>query len=145
MLAHDPDVAARDEALQGAAMFGRADMVKLLLEAGADVEARDEFGDTALHEAAKRGHAAVVKLLLEAGADMEARDESGDTALHEAVSDSWVRITIKRGGSVESHAAVVKLLLEHGADVEAKDEDGWTPRKFSYKALRPLLDQATSP
>lgn len=53
-------------ALAAAAVAGHAECARLLLQAGADVDARDAKGDSPLHLASKRGHAAVLRLLLEA-------------------------------------------------------------------------------
>jgi len=47
--------------------------VKLLLEKGANIEAKDNDGDTALINAAIKGETEMVKLLLEKGANIEAR------------------------------------------------------------------------
>ena len=58
-----------------AARWGHEAVVRLLVEQGADVEARDENGWTVLHWAAEYGHEAVVRLLVEQGADVEARDQ----------------------------------------------------------------------
>ena len=55
--------------------------VAAALDAGADVDARNENGDTALHLAASRGLADVVALLAERGAALDARNESGQTPL----------------------------------------------------------------
>jgi len=85
-------------------------IVRLLLEKGADKEAKDRVGGTPLHRAAEGGHEAIVRLLLEKGADKEAKDQDGGTPLH------WAA----RGG----HEAIVRLLLEKGADKEAKDRVG---------------------
>jgi len=54
-----------------AARNGQARAVKLLIEAGADVDARDadRIGDTATREAVRGGHVEVVRLLIDAGAD----------------------------------------------------------------------------
>ena len=52
-----------------------------LLDRGADIEARDKYGDTALMLASANGQVAAVGLLLDRGADIEARDKYGDTAL----------------------------------------------------------------
>ena len=87
--------------------------LKLLLEAGADVNVKNTYGYTPLMKAAFYGKLEVVKLLLESGADIEAKDKFGWTSLMVAAFY----------GKLE----VVKLLLEAGADIEAKDEDGWTP------------------
>ena len=49
--------------------------MKLLLEKGAELEAKDKnYGRTPLSWAAEKGHEAVVKLLLEKGAELEAKD-----------------------------------------------------------------------
>jgi ankyrin repeat protein len=52
-------------------------VVKLLLEKGAEIEAKSSSGWTPLSWAAGKGHKAVVKLLLEKGAEIEAKDSSG--------------------------------------------------------------------
>jgi ankyrin repeat protein len=72
-------------------------IVELLLERGANTNAKDENGSTALHEAALSGHVAVVLLLLEKGADIDTRNGRGETALHEA---AW-----------KEREAVIRLLL----------------------------------
>ncbi len=67
-------------ALHKAALFGRADVMTVLLKHGeADVAARDEDGRTALHWAAQAGKAAVVTRLLKHGADAAAKDKAGQT------------------------------------------------------------------
>ena len=99
-------------ALMWAAQGGHKAVVQLLLEKGANVEAKNKYRETALHGAARGGHEAVVRLLLEKGADVEAKSKYGGTALDGAV----------RG----RHEAVVRLLLENGADVEAKSKYGGT-------------------
>jgi len=57
-------------------------VVKLLLEAGSDVNARDSLGMTPLHRAVLVGSADIVKLLLLNGADVNSRDNMGRTPLH---------------------------------------------------------------
>ncbi len=73
--------------LMGAAEEGRADTVRLLIEFGADVNARDEAGQTALMEAALMDGAEIVQLLLAAGADAGATNHEGKTAL--AIAREW--------------------------------------------------------
>ena len=94
-----------------AAYNGHEAIVRLLLEAGADKEAKDNDGFTPLINAAYNGHEAVVRLLLEAGADKEAKDNDGDPLIIAAMS---------------GHEAIVRL-LEAGADKDAKDKNGHTP------------------
>jgi ankyrin repeat protein len=70
-----------------AAGAGRADNVLLLLEKGAEVNARYENGLTPLMLAARAGRKDIVKLLLERGADAGARDQEGKKALDQAKPD----------------------------------------------------------
>lgn len=84
-----------------------------LLQAGADIAARDPNGETPLHLAAGFRNAAAVAALLEAGADVHATTRRGDTPLHDAA----------RYGSAE----IVNALLEAGADVHATSRGGDTP------------------
>jgi ankyrin repeat protein len=63
-----------------AARSGCRDCVEALLDAGADLKARDEGGDTPLHWAAEEGESpAIITVLLDAGADLKARDSLGET------------------------------------------------------------------
>ncbi|KAJ1476917.1 ankyrin repeat-containing domain protein [Baffinella frigidus] len=59
-----------------AAQNGHAEVVQLLLKAGADTSTMDTDGLTPLHFAVSNGHAAVVKLLLDAGADISGTDKN---------------------------------------------------------------------
>lgn len=65
--------------LLNAARDGRTKDVKLLLDAGANIEARDETNWTPLMNAAREGHVETCKLLLERGADRKASDNIGWT------------------------------------------------------------------
>ncbi len=117
-------------------------LIRLLLERGADVNARGEYGRTALMEAARGGSARVVSALLKHGSDIEARDDGGMTALHNAAADDSpraIRVLIKAGASVEArdnegktpviHAVhwqrnlPARLLIGNGADVNAKSDN----------------------
>ena len=53
--------------------------MKVLVEAGGDVEAKDEDGETPLHWAAAEGHVYVIRALVAAGADVEAKNKDGKT------------------------------------------------------------------
>lgn len=90
------------DALLQAARGGHADTVKSLLAGGkADVNGRDEHGNTPLIEAARAGHDDVVQALLVSRADLRAKNDEGQTALSLAA----------RGG----HDEVVRLLKQAGA------------------------------
>jgi len=77
-------VADMAEPLCEASYEGHLDVVKLLLEARADVTAVDKYGATPLHKASAKGHIDVVKLLVELGADVAAADKVEKTPLHKA-------------------------------------------------------------
>lgn len=74
--------------------------VKDLVEQGADVNAKDEYGRTPLYVASEEGHIDVVKYLLEHGADVKVKDKNGGTSLNWA---SW-------GSSIVRHLRGMKKL-----------------------------------
>ena len=77
-----------------AASHDHAPIVRLLLEAGAEVDARDYLGSTAIMGAVSSGHAQVVQLLLDAGAQKDLHDGDGRTALMLA-TDAGPRTPLK--------------------------------------------------
>jgi len=85
------DLECRDEGGDGdtplmiASDNGHLDIVKLLVERGADVNARDFCGDTALAYAARKDHNKIVKYLIEAGADAQTQNKYKFTPLDYAV------------------------------------------------------------
>jgi len=89
------------------------ELVKLLLDHGADGKAKSDVGSTALHTAADRGDKEIAAMLIEHGADVNAKVTGGTTPLHEA---AWA-----------GRDEVIKLLLSKGAEVDPKRHDGLTP------------------
>lgn len=70
----------RVTALHGAVARRDVEIVKMLLEAGADPNARQESGFVPLHDAAANGNVALVELLLKHGARADAKTDDGKTA-----------------------------------------------------------------
>lgn len=99
----------KNMALLDAAYEGDLKKVRNLLEAGAEVNAKDEDGYTALIRASSGGDIEIVKALLEAGADVNAKNEVEVAALVLA--------------SKKGHIEIVKALVEVGADVNTKYAD----------------------
>jgi len=101
--------------------------VKRLIQAGADLRARDFVGWTPLRRAAAWGHTEAAKALIAAGADLEAKDRDGWTALHCAAA----------GRRTEA----AKALIGAGADISTafdsldklekffKGDISWIPRE----------------
>ncbi|MGI4790796.1 MAG: ankyrin repeat domain-containing protein, partial [Janthinobacterium lividum] len=73
-------------ALLCAARRGHADIVALLMKAGADPAVREKYGDAALMEAVRNGHTAVVRALLEADAGQVSKERSQEKK--EALADA---------------------------------------------------------
>jgi ankyrin repeat protein len=94
--------------------------VKRLITQGADVNARNRFGDTPLRRAAYEGHTQVVELLINRGANVNTRNGSLGTALH--------------GAAHAGVAEIAALLLNHGANVNARNKLGKTPLHYAVEA-----------
>ena len=110
--------------LHWAAKHGNSEMARLLLDAGANLEALTRIGDhTPLHVASTAGHASVMMVLVEAGADVNASTTTGATPLHFAAAS----------GSRQA----VEVLLARNAQPNAREPQwGQTPLLFAAEAGR---------
>ena len=107
-------------ALHIAAENGKIDVIRFLLENGAEVNAKDRSGATPLYTPIKYGHTDIVKLLIKEGAEVDITNRYvNQTPLHWAVKNGRFDI--------------VKFLLENGADINAIDNAGETPLHLAVK------------
>ena len=125
---------------------GNFEEVRRLLNAGVDVNARDNHGWTALIAAASIDHLGLAEVLVEFGANLNAKDDRGETALFTAAGlycdAAFVKLLVENGANVHAkkrngrtalhmaaimgEPAIAKLLLENGAAVNAKNSHGLT-------------------
>ena len=93
-------------------LFARTPVAaKVLLDAGADIEASDDSGSTALMYAAREGRLGLFRMLLKAGADTGVRDTLGGTLLTVAADSA-------------NKPKMIKELIDVGLEVDARDNDG---------------------
>ena len=157
----------QETALMIAARCGWTELVPVLLEAGAQLDAVDSNGDTALHYAAQFEQHACVQLLLDAGANPNLLDKWGQSPISMAVSQyQWktarllinhpgidLNLCAKNRGTVLHAAAgygqtdIIRTLLAHHADANCPNpKNGTTPLMMTCAqyhhpdALAVLLD-----
>lgn len=151
-----------------AAHFGLTDLLRILIEGGAEVNAMDERGETPLLSAVKAGHVnTTVFLVTESGANPRLKDVAGGTAMAYAAvygSEAIVRFLLDWGVEPESHfeknyvcnplhpaaanghISVMKLLLDKGATIDGLDSEKSTPLQLAVlyghqSAVKLLLDR----
>lgn len=111
---------SRSTPLHIAASRGHAAVLRVLIDAGIEVDARNENSCTALHWAARRSaNVEIVKMLIAAGADVNAQDTMwGDTPLHDAADN----------GNDE----IVGVLLQAGANTRLRNKAGKAPGEIRH-------------
>lgn len=112
-----------NDALFDAAEKGQTDLVRALIQQGADVDVRGVAGKntkyptrewTPLLVASEKGYTKIVSILIENGANVHAQNYATRTPLHLA--------------ALKGYAEIVKMLIAKGADVHASSShDQWTP------------------
>ena len=106
------DDVVRNTPMMHSVFYGHVEMVRVLLEGGANVEMANDNQRTALHIAASYGNLEMCRLLLDWGAKVDPVDKWKETPLHDAARQGYL--------------SVVKLLVERGADDKEKNDNGRT-------------------
>ena len=125
--------AGNDQAIHKAALGlgGHPEVVRLLLEAGADITSRGQAGATPLTWAAITGQLNTARYLLDSGAEIDTRDDDGLTALH------WA--------TMNNHLSLVCELLDRKADKSIRKNEATSldlAHESNYKDIAFLLDDS---
>jgi hypothetical protein len=99
--------------LHYAAWNGHVEITRLLLQKGADVNAKNKYGFTPLHLAALNGHIDILHFLVENGADLEAQGYEGRRALHLAADRGHLPF-------------IQELISRYHVDINARENNGLT-------------------
>ncbi|CAH3183153.1 unnamed protein product, partial [Porites evermanni] len=152
-------------ALHCAATDGAVEIVKTLLEAGADARAKDYDKMTPIHFACTDGNLDTVKTLFEHAEKscelstmLDERNRDGETALHAAVEGGYVDIVqlcLEKGANVRSrranlahplhiaaingHVEIAKCLMQHHAKIEARNVNHETPLHKAAASNKPRM------
>ncbi|KAB0387864.1 hypothetical protein FD755_002820 [Muntiacus reevesi] len=105
-----------------------AEMARLLLKRGCDVNGTSSAGNTALHVAVMRNRFDCVMVLLTHGANADARGEHGNTPLHLAMS--------------KDNIEMIKALIVFGAEVDTPNDFGETPAFIASKISKLVTRKA---
>ena len=110
---------------------------KLLIDNGADLNAKYNYGYTPLHTI---NNIDIIQLLIDKGTDVNAKNNTGNTPLHYAKNLKIAKLLIDNGADVNAKnntgntplhytqtLEIAKLLIDNGADVNAKNKRGNTP------------------
>jgi glycerophosphodiester phosphodiesterase len=107
------------------------EIVKLLVDAGVDVNYQDKSGETALHMAARYGYDECAKVLLDGSSVNKAQINVPEKTF------AWTPLFI---ACVDDHLSMVEILAAAGADLQRCDNSGWTAKE--HAALRGHMEIA---
>jgi len=114
-----------------AIFLDKIDLVEMLLDAGADANAKTEHGTPALFLSATEGKCEILKLFISRGADLNATNKRGETALECLIEEfGFIGPAMNKQSErdwivwQEARQLASELLLSAGADVDVKDGSG---------------------
>ncbi|KAF5402933.1 Ankyrin repeat domain-containing protein 6 [Paragonimus heterotremus] len=143
---HQPTSTLQRRAVHFAALRHQVSCLQMLLNAGAQLDVRDTFGNTPLHYAAEDGDVGLLSLLLNNGASVDSQDITSKTPLMKAARSGklWaVRRLIAFGANVnvkdrndetalhfacrQGSTEITGMLIKAGARLNAQNQSGLTP------------------
>lgn len=143
---HQPTSTLQRRAVHFAALKHQVSCLQMLLNAGAQLDARDTFGNTPLHYAAEDGDGSLLSLLLNNGASVDSQDITSKTPLMKAARSGklWaVRRLLSFGANVnvrdrndetalhyacrQGSTEILSMLIKAGAKLNAQNQIGLTP------------------
>lgn len=142
----DPDTKSISP-LKSAARKGRLDLVKFLIEHGAQVNKNESTKSPALTDATHSGNLECVRYLLKSGANIEGKDQYGETAIFKATEGRHdvANFLLDQGAAVSgqgfkgrtlpmlyiSSASALRRILERGSEIDTKHDNGWASIHFA--------------
>ncbi len=158
----------RTPLIYAAADAAMPEMVKFLIESGADLNAKNESGENALFELITRDNpnTEVAEILIDSGLSIKIKSKLYGTPLHWAAfcgRTNIVELLLKKAAKVnekdkngetaiikamsQNHMAIVKLLFENGADINSKSQFGWSLMEFVTESgdkefLQKIIDKS---
>jgi ankyrin repeat protein len=118
-----------------AAKFNCVDVMRVLIEAGADSKAKSQDGTTLFLAAAGSGHVEAARYAYQFDKDVRATDDDSSTAMHEAVSGTWQVAT------QPEVTELVQYLADIGVPLDELDKKGRTPIDIGDNAPLDQPDQ----
>eukprot|EP01041_Mallomonas_annulata_P000700 gene700-1341_t len=159
--------AAGLQAIHYSSISGNLELIKWLIQIGAQLNARDDSGTSPLHIACQKGHLEVVQWMLTQKVFKNNRNRDGMTPLLCAASEGHLPVVqlliaekafnfvVDNDGNtalhyayMKNHSALIDWLMATGADLDAKNKDGKTPKDVqglasSYSCTISILQSST--